>query len=429
VLYASKEVESMRVLIASLFLVLLMNAPATAAGFAGPPGLCRVLGQYLDAQDPSNAGSPLLERFESWVADHCVHLNELQVLGSHNSYHIQPAPGLDALLRLFSPETAFLADTFEYTHLPLDEQFELQGIRQIELDVFVDAPEGGLYAAPLGPVIVESFGLPPGPDFDPQGVMQEPGLKVLHVQEIDFRSTCLTFVRCLQVIQTWSAEHPGHLPITVLIEAMDDPIEDPGFGFVIPPEFDAAALDAVDAEIRSVFPAEQLLTPDDVRGNRSTLEKAVLKDGWPSLAGARGRVLFALDNTDVKKARYVEGHPSLRGRVMFTSSPPGEPEAAFVKVNDPIGNLERIQELVAQGFIVRTRADADTFDARPPIDTTRRDAALESGAQFVSTDYPDLDSNPFGTDYFVEIPDGMPGRCNPISAPPGCRSSALEVAD
>ena len=166
----------------------------------------------------------------------------------------------------------------------------------------------------------------------------------------------------------------------MLIEAKDDPIDDPGFGFVIPPEFDAAALDAVDAEIRSVFPAEQLLTPDDVRGNRSTLERAVVKDGWPALADARGRVLFALDNTDVKKARYVEGHPSLRGRVMFTSSPPGEPEAAFVKVNGPIGNLERIQELVAQGFIVRTRADADTFDARPPVDTSRRRRIFNHGS-------------------------------------------------
>jgi hypothetical protein len=417
----------MRFWIASLFpLLLLSSAPSNAVGFAAPPGLCRVLGEYLDSLDPAHEGSPLLERFENWVADHCVHLNELQVLGSHNSYHIQPAPGLDAVLRLFSPETA---DSLEYTHLPLDEQFEFQGIRQIELDVFVDAPEGGLYAAPLGPVIVESFGLPPGPNFDPEGLMHEPGLKVLHVQEIDFRSTCLTFVRCLQVIQTWSAEHPGHLPILVLVEAKDDPIDDPGFGFVIPPEFDAAALDAVDAEIRSVFPPEQLLTPDDVRGNRPTLEKAVVKDGWPTLARARGRVLFALDNTDVKKARYVAGHPSLRGRVMFTSSPPGEPEAAFVKVNGPIGNLERIQELVAQGFIVRTRADADTFDARPPVDTTRRDAALESGAQFVSTDYPDLETNPFGTDYFVEIPDGMPGRCNPINAPPGCRNPALEGSD
>jgi hypothetical protein len=215
----------------------------------------------------------------------------------------------------------------------------------------------------------------------------------------------------------------------VLIEAMDEPIDDPGFGFLIPPEFDAAALDAVDAEIRAVFPAEQLITPDDVRGNRPTLESAVVKNGWPALARARGRVLFALDNTDAKKARYVEGHPSLRGRVMFTSSPPGEPEAAFVKVNGPIDNLEWIQELVAQGFIVRTRADADTFDARPPVDTSRRDAALESGAQFVSTDYPGLENNPFGTDYFVEIPDGMPGRCNPINAPPGCRNPALEVTD
>src|SRR5215510_9560240 len=30
------------------------------------------------------------------------------------------------------------------------------------------------------------------------------------------------------------------------------------------------------------------------------------------------------------------------------------------------------------------------------------------------------------TGYFVEIPNGAPGRCNPVNAPVGCRSSALE---
>ena len=46
-----------------------------------------------------------------------------------------------------------------------------------------------------------------------------------------------------------------------------------------------------------------------------------------------------------------------------------------------------------------------------------RDAAIASGAQFVSTDYPVPDPD-FGTGYMVAIPDGMPARCNPISAPP-----------
>src|SRR5690606_6177200 len=108
-------------------------------------------------------------------------------------------------------------------------------------------------------------------------------------------------------------------------------------------------------------------------------EQAVLAKGWPTLGQARGKVIFALDNGGEKKAIYTEGHPSLRGRVLFTSALPGEDEAAFVKLNDPIGDFDLIQELVAQGFLVRTRADGDTVQARPG-DTTQRDAALASGA-------------------------------------------------
>jgi hypothetical protein len=32
----------------------------------------------------------------------------------------------------------------------------------------------------------------------------------------------------------------------------------------------------------------------------------------------------------------------------------------------------------------------------------------------------------FGTGYFVALPDASPGRCNPVNAPAGCRSVALE---
>jgi hypothetical protein len=60
--------------------------------------------------------------------------------------------------------------------------------------------------------------------------------------------------------------------------------------------------------------------------------------------------------------------------------------------------------------------------------TGPRDAALASGAQFVSTDYPEPNPD-FGTGYFVQIPGGTPGRCNPVNAPPGCRSVALERLD
>lgn len=340
-----------------------------------------------------------------------VRLNEVQVLGSHNSYHIQPHPDLIALYLLFDPR----AYAWEYTHRPLPEQFELFGIRQIELDVYAD-PDGGLYAEPLGLEVLTGE-IVHFPELDP------PGLKVLHVADLDVGSTCSSLVECLLEVKAWSDAHPTHLPVMILIEAKDDPPPDVPLDFVVPIPFGAAELDDVDAEIRSVFPEGQLITPDDVRGERPTLESAVLQDGWPTLREARGKVLFALDNGGTTRDAYVAGHPSLSGRVLFTDSSPGEPEAAFVKLNDSLADGSRIRKYVRAGYIVRTRADADTEEARSG-NTTRRDAALTSGAQFVSTDYPE--PGPFGTDYVVMIPDGAPARCNPINAPARCRSAALE---
>jgi hypothetical protein len=342
--------------------------------------------------------------------DDTLRLNHIQVLGSHNSYHIEPQGRLARGLPI---------QEWQYTHLPLDQQFETQGIRQIELDVFAD-PDGGLYAEPIGARIA-------GDAFDvPQLLF--PGIKVLHVQDLDFQSTCWTFVDCLTTVKMWSDAHPGHVPITVLIEAKDDVIDIqlPGVpALTVPIEWDGELLDALDAEILSVFPIAQIITPDEVRGARATLEEAVTTDGWPTLGESRGRVLFALDNGGRVKSAYLEGHPSLAGRLLFTDSSPGAPEAAFVKRNGPIGAVEEIQALVAAGFIVRTRADGDTKEARSG-DTTQRDAAIASGAQFVSTDYPVPDPD-FGTGYFVAIPEGMPARCNPVNAPPDC--TALDVED
>jgi len=341
--------------------------------------------------------------------DHELRLNQIQVLGTHNSYHIEPTP---EILTLFVRLAAELARGVAYTHIPLDQQFSTQGIRQIELDVFAD-PNGGLYREPHATRIAR---LPP-PDV-PE--LLEPGYKVLHIQDLDFVSTCYTFVKCLQVIKAWSDAHPTHLPITILVEAKDDRL--PGSAFVVPVPIRAPQLDALDAEIRSVLPPSQLITPDDVRGRHATLEEAILTDGWPTLAQSRGRILFALDNEGIQKSEYLQDHPSLRGRILFTSSRPGAPESAFVKLNRAIGDFEEIRRLVAAGYIIRTRADSDTEEARSN-DTRTRDAALASGAQFVSTDYPV--PNPAFSSYQVAIPGGMPARCNPINAPAAC--TALDV--
>jgi hypothetical protein len=367
------------------------------------------------AQTPP--GDPCSEPGSAANVD-CLRLNEIQVVGSHNSYHIEPDPILFNLIFQFDPAAIEL----QYTHLPLDEQFEFQGVRQIELDVFAD-PLGGLYAEPVGLKFILQDGTARIPELDP------PGTKVLHIQHVDYETTCQFLVECLQVVKDWSDANPRHFPLMILVEAKDDPITLPAI-FDIFPQFDPIPygpdeFDALDAEIRSVFPPDQLITPDDVRGSRATLEDAILLDGWPTLGESRGKILFALDNGGSKRTDYLAGHPSLAGRVMFADSRPGDPEAGFAKLNDPFADQTLIQQLVSGGMIVRTRADAGTLEARDG-DTSRREAALASGAQYVSTDYPGPESNPFGTGYFVEFASGLPARCNPISAPAECDSAALD---
>ena len=349
-------------------------------------------------------------------ADDCIRLNEIQVLGTHNSYHIAPAPAVLAAL-------GTRARNLEYTHKPLGQQLSELGIRQFELDVYAD-PEGGRFARPAALRTIKGAldGLEsPGPE------LAAPGFKVLHGPDLDFRTTCATLVACLTSISDWSRAHPRHVPIMILIEAKDQPVKDPeGVGYVQPLPIDAAALRALDAEILSVFDRDRIVTPDRVRGRHATLPAALQSDGWPSLGAVRGKVLFALDNTDHHLTEYLRGNLALEGRVMFVSSPPGAASAAFLKLNEVLGKEEAaIRDAVTRKYIVRTRADIPTEEARTGS-TTRRDSAFRSGAHYVSTDYPE--ESPFGSGYRARLPgaERLAARCNPVTAPRGCRSEWLE---
>ena len=109
----------------------------------------------------------------------------------------------------------------------------------------------------------------------------------------------------------------------------------------------------------------------------------------------------------------LEEHSSLRNRVMFVSVAESDPAAAFLKLNNPNGDFDQIKRAVKQGFLVRTRADSGTKESRIN-DTSNRDKAFASGAQFVSTDYPEPDAR--FSNYRCRLPDGLVARLNPISA-------------
>jgi hypothetical protein len=168
--------------------------------------------------------------------------------------------------------------------------------------------------------------------------------------------------------------------------------------------FDADALKNLDDEITAVIPKEKLITPDLVRGKRKTLEEAVLKDGWPKLEAIKGKFLFVLDEGDVKLDLYLKNFPGLKGASLFVNKEEGNPEAAFRIVNDPIGNFEKIKSLVGLGYMVRTRADADTQEARTN-DYTRFEKAKASGAQVITTDYY-VPGKLFETEFQVIFEDG-----------------------
>ncbi|MQA91898.1 MAG: hypothetical protein GEU90_17040 [Gemmatimonas sp.] len=349
-------------------------------------------------------------------ADDCLRINQLQLLGTHNSYHVAPT---EALMGAFESIRPGLGDSWQYTHRPLAEQLTALNIRQFELDVFAD-PEGGRFSRPAGRQLLGAAA-----ELEDER-MGAPGYKVLHVQDLDYQSTCPTLVTCLEGVRDWSLANPRHLPVMILLEVKDSPLVEPppdtlDYVFTDPLPIRAAELDALDAEILSVFDRSQIITPDDVRQEHESLEAAIREIGWPTLAASRGKVMFALDNTDVHRDEYLRDHPLLEGRVMFTSSPPGQPTAGFIKMNEAIADAATIRSYVEQGFLIRTRADIPLDEARTG-DATRRTAALSSGAQWISTDYPE--ESPFGSAYVVRLPgaETRPARCNPVTAPPECRA-------
>lgn len=329
-------------------------------------------------------------------------MNFIQTIGSHNSYKLAiPAPELE-LIRAYSEQSAI---TLDYSHLTLTQQLEL-GMRQIELDIVYD-PEGGRYADPLLPR--QTLGLIGAEHYDNRN-MRLPGFKVLHAQDLDVRSNCDTWIICLGEIKSWSDKNPQHVPILIMFNAKTGGSAYPEVTAAL--AFDSQAFDDLDQEVLSVFDKTQLITPDDIRGNFPTLREAVISNGWPSLAVSKGKVFFALDEGPEKVQIYSRGNASLQGLPIFVNSVDEQADhAAYFTMNSPIRDQERIRTAVKSGFIVRTRADANTTEARNN-DNSRREAAFSSGAQFISTDYyqPRLEFS----EYSVVLPENLVARCNPL---------------
>jgi hypothetical protein len=289
---------------------------------------------------------------------------DLQTKGSHNSYHLETTDGL-------IPE-------WEYSHAPLSTQLATQGIRQLELDLYYQ----------------EQLDL----------------LEVLHVPVLDPSSTCETFTDCVLEIATFSKSNPAHHPLMVLLEIKDTN------------DADQRTLDHIETVLQETMGPDLLVLPKNVQGDHPNLKTAVEEQGWPDLGSLRGKTLFVLHNTGSLREMYTENGTS--DRLMFPDASGDQTHsfAAVHSLNNPFDDFEKIQALVNDNHLVRTRADSNLEEGRDG-DNSRFLAALASGAHFISTDFPIPTE---GFDYWVQIPDGTPSRCNPISAPALCTSEDIE---
>lgn len=169
-----------------------------------------------------------------------VPFNELQVVATHNSYVVQPTWLQTVVIGLVQPSDAV---TLQYGHAPLWDQLE-SGIRSFELDLRWNG---------------EKFILS-------------------HVPLVANRANATDFELALRELVLWSELHPGHLPISIMLELKSD------YMFLDPTlrPFEDEALSVLDATLDGVV-GDSLFAPDDLRGSAGSLRAAVADAGWPTV--------------------------------------------------------------------------------------------------------------------------------------------------
>ncbi|GEN73958.1 phosphatidylinositol-specific phospholipase C domain-containing protein [Chryseobacterium lathyri] len=366
-----------------------------------------------------------------------IRINQIQVLGTHNSYAepVDPkvldlaAPIIKNLMAKYSsgmsseqkakfqeyhPNGMDFTEALNYNHPGFTEQLNAN-LRGLELDVYYD-PDGNRFNHPASYRVLQEKGVK---DLAPHNTkdLDQPGFKLLHMADIDFRSHYPTLKDALKELRKWSDQHPQHTTLFIMVEAKDSgfPIF-PNSTQVLP--FTQKAYDDLDQEILQYLGKDKIITPKEVQGKFPTLREAVVHNNWPKAEDSRGKFIFMLlpgsaGTQSTKNSPYlIDG--SLEKRLMFMESEPEDSFAAFILKDNAIVRQQDIQALVKQGFMVRTRADIETYEAKVN-DLTRSKAAFSSGAQVVSTDF-FRPGNVYGTSYFVKPPQDKDYILNPINA-------------
>jgi hypothetical protein len=318
------------------------------------------------------------------MAQDSIPLNHFRILASHNSYKKLPSEQemrfLNKIRKQLGEENN--PDMIAYGHATLEEQLSMHQIRGLEFDVYADPKGNAFRKRQIG--------------FFARGVkkkckeplLSQPGLKILHIKDIDFETHVFSFEQALLQLRTWSLNHPNHFPIYVNIELKED---GPGnssralqrLGFKKAPLFDSVAWSELNTTIVQTL-ADRILTPLDMQGDYADLRQRIDSLNWPKLHDVRGKFIFIVEGFNQETSKLYWTNPT--HFPVFGYGSEQNRNCIFLLRNDPLQNETAIQDLVRRGFIVRTRTDAGTWEARRN-DSSRKNAAFQSMAQIVSTDY------------------------------------------
>ena len=269
-----------------------------------------------------------------------IKLNDIQFLASHNSYKKKGSSIGHFFVGLGSSRAE--AKAMNYSNHTLSNQLKL-GIRSFELDIR----------------------------------LRKDQFNLTHVPLVDNSSVAPDLRLALEEFKLFSIHHPNHFPITILLEIKDDwMILDPSLQTIQQQE-----LVMLNELIKNQL-GDHLYSPHHLLTDELTLKEHIETHGWPSVTSLLGKIMVILHAGSFIEP-YVMIDESLSDLAMFPSVYAHQTEnhyTSFIIENNPFD--ERIFDMVSNHFIVRTRLDSDLI-----IDLQRREAALLSGAQLLTSDF------------------------------------------
>jgi len=297
-------------------------------------------------------------------------LNELRFLATHNSYKAYN-PFAEMLMdRVIAPLGFSASGVWSYGFETLSQQLD-KGIRSFELDV----------------------------------MREKDGFRCAHIPVVDYAATCPDFALAMRELALWSEHHPGHLPITVLVEAKTTALS----GGMLSHAFNIDDVLALEAQLADTL-GERLYTPAEMLGDYGDFAQLRAANGYPELSALLGKIIVIHHYAGGLTEAYAAQDPTLRAQKMFLSvgqwmtyedetADVNKPYACFL-IDNYSDSPDMAENTGKFNFLVRTRSD--TF---PWHDSEWEAQAKATGAFILTTDYPPRDA--LGSDtYVVTFEDG-----------------------